>query len=122
VVYKVGRCEISNVSQKGGIVITTKKSKGPGSEANGATEEAILTFLRTLGIKKVKAGNGRRDSGAAIDSDYKVDKPKALIINGDALDVLRRIKLDSFVDTVVSSPPYWRLRPPLVGGEIGQEP
>ena len=98
-----------------------KKSQEVRSTANAATEEAIIAFLRTLGIRKVIAGNGKHDSGEAKNPNHQDDKPKALVINGDALHVLRQIKLDSFVDTVVTSPPYYKLRPALVGGEIGQE-
>ncbi|MGD0726406.1 MAG: site-specific DNA-methyltransferase [Spirochaetia bacterium] len=49
------------------------------------------------------------------------ESPKALIINGDALGVLKAVKEENFLNVAVTSPPYWKLRPQLVEGEIGQE-
>ena len=44
-----------------------------------------------------------------------------IIYNGDALDVLKTLP-DNFVDTVVTSPPYWALRDYGVEGQLGVEP
>ena len=49
------------------------------------------------------------------------ESPKALIINGDALRVLRAVKEENFLDVAVTSPAYWGLRPRLVEDEIGHE-
>ena len=43
------------------------------------------------------------------------------IIQGDALEVLKTIP-DDFVDTIITSPPYWGLRDYGVKGQIGLEP
>ncbi len=47
---------------------------------------------------------------------------RSLIINGDALQVLRSVQATDVLDTAVTSPPYFGLRTPLVGGEVGHEP
>lgn len=47
-------------------------------------------------------------------------KPRDLIIIGDATEVLRVLP-NNFVDCVVTSPPYWRLRDYGVDGQIGLE-
>lgn len=42
------------------------------------------------------------------------------IINGDALDVLKKMPNES-IDMVITSPPYWNLRDYGVNGQIGNE-
>jgi site-specific DNA-methyltransferase (adenine-specific) len=43
------------------------------------------------------------------------------IHQGDALEILQRMP-DDFVDTIITSPPYWGLRDYGVDGQIGLEP
>lgn len=46
---------------------------------------------------------------------------KDLILQGDALDILKTLESES-VDCVVTSPPYWALRDYGVSGQLGLEP
>jgi DNA modification methylase len=46
--------------------------------------------------------------------------PKAKILHGDAVEMMRELP-DESVDCCVTSPPYWRLRDYDVDGQIGQE-
>lgn len=46
--------------------------------------------------------------------------PAVRIYHGDALETLRRLP-EAIVQTVVTSPPYWRLRDYGVGGQLGLE-
>ncbi len=45
---------------------------------------------------------------------------KFILLNGDALEVLKDIP-DNTVHMVVTSPPYWQLRDYMVSGQLGQE-
>ena len=47
--------------------------------------------------------------------------PVGKIINANTLDALKLLP-DNFVDTIITSPPYWRLRDYKVEGQIGLEP
>lgn len=49
---------------------------------------------------------------------YKNDS--GVIYNGDSLDVLKKLPSE-FVQTVITSPPYWQLRDYQVNGQIGLE-
>jgi DNA modification methylase len=44
-----------------------------------------------------------------MDSTVGIDFPKNIILQGNVLDVLKKLP-DSFIDTIVTSPPYWGLR------------
>ena len=43
------------------------------------------------------------------------------IYQGDSLQVLKTFP-DEFVDTIITSPPYWELRDYGIKGQIGLEP
>lgn len=51
---------------------------------------------------------------------YQIKDLKNKIVCGDALEVLKQIPSD-FVDTIITSPPYWGLRDYGVKGQIGLE-
>lgn len=51
---------------------------------------------------------------------YSIDNIKNKIINGDVLEVLKKIPNES-IDVCITSPPYWKLRDYGVDGQLGDE-
>ena len=61
---------------------------------------------------------GRRIAVAKESELESVDLGESVFLIGDALSTLRRMP-DSFVQTIITSPPYWSLRDYGVAGQIG---
>lgn len=54
------------------------------------------------------------------DLPSKPARPRALLLQGDALEVLKELP-DDYVQTSITSPPYWSLRDYGIPGQIGLE-
>ncbi len=81
------------------------------------TKEGIFLQLHTIRYTQSEFG---KEELPMIEEENDITKIQSTVINGDSLNVLKKIPSE-FVRTVITSPPYWSLRDYDMPGQIGSE-